>query len=220
LLLVVTQLNIKAVTIKTLNQSFILAVLALIMSACGLLGSRYSEMHGRVIHEIHDKPLSNTVVVALWKGKEKNNDSEKEICYHVESTKSDDKGFFSIPEWREPSSFSQLKDKSIHVFAFRRYYRTSELTSQIITPKNYIYYLAKPRHIENENKAREARLRYLQLLVGKTTCDLKGESRSNLRPLFIEVIEEAELIAVSDKDRQVVEKLKGWLTYVSSEEDN
>lgn len=195
-------------------------ILVLIVSACGLLGSRYPEMHGRVLHEIHDKALSNTVVVALWKGKEKADDSVKEICYHVESTKSDDKGFFSIPEWREPSSFSHLKDKSIQVYAFRRYYRTSELTSEIITPKNYIYYLAKPRHIENENKAREDRLRYLQQLVGKTTCDLKGESRVNLRPLFIEVIEEAELIAVSEKDRQVVEKLKGWLTYVSSDEEH
>ena len=208
-----------AVTKKILNRSLISVLVALTLSACGMLGSRYPEMHGRVLHEIHDKALSNTVVVALWKGKEKKDNAEKEICYHVESTKSDDKGFFSIPEWREPSSYGHLKDKTIHVFAFRRYYRTSELTSELITKKNYIYYLAKPRHIEDEKKAREARLRYLQQLVGKTTCDLKGESRANLRPLFIEVIEEAELIAVSEKDRQAVEKLKSWLGYISIEED-
>ena len=190
------------------------------MSACGIMGKRYPEMHGRVLHEIHDKTLSHAVVVALWKGKEKSGDAQKEICYHVESTRSDDKGFFAIPEWREPREFGHLQEKSVHVFAFRRYYRTSELTSEIITPKNYNYYLAKPRHIDDENKAREARLSYLQQLVGKTGCDLKGESRANLRPLYVEIIEEAELIAVSEKDRQVVEKLKGWLQFVSIEEDH
>ena len=206
-------------TIKTHNQFLLIILLALTLNACGVFGTRHPEMHGRVLHEIHDKALSHAVVVALWKGREKNDDAEKEICYHVESTISDDKGFFSIPEWREPGNFGHLKDKSIHVFAFRRYYRTSELTSEKFTPRNYNYYLAKPRHIEDETKAREDRLRYLQLLVGKTGCDLQGESRANLRPLNIDIIEEAELIAVTENDRQAVEKLKGWLQFVSIEEE-
>ena len=184
-----------------------------------MLGKRYEELNGRVLHEIHDKPLSHTVVVALWNGTESTDNSEKEICYHVETTTSDDKGYFYIPEWREPGSFRHLKNRVVHVYAFHKHYRTSELTSSLITKKNYIYYLAKPRRIEDENKARIARLRYLQQLVGKTTCDLKGKSRSNLEPLYKKIIEEAEEIAVTDIDRQVVQKLKGWLEFVKVEEN-
>ena len=179
------------------------------MSACGLLGTRYEQLNGRILHEIHDKPLSHTVVVALWKGTETSNNVDKQVCYHVESTLSDDKGHFFIPDWREPGSFRHLKNK---------HYRTSELTSHLITKKNYLYYLAKPRKIEDENKARIARLSYLQQLVGKTTCDLKGPSRANLQPLFRKIIEEAESIAVTDVDRKVVQKLKGWLAFVKVEE--
>jgi len=195
-------------------------VLISLISACGILGTRHPEMHGRVMHEVLDKPLPHTIVVALWKGKEIKNNTEKEICYHVEATKSDDKGYFSIPEWREPSHYENLKDKAVQMVAFRRYYRTSELTSERMKVKNNIYYLTKPRHIENEEKARDDRLRYLQQLIGKTSCDLKGESRTNLRPLFSEIIEEAELIAVTEKDRKVVEKLKGWLSFVSTPQEN
>jgi len=202
------------------HRFFIFFVLISLISACGILGTRHPEMHGRVMHEVLDKPLPHTIVVALWKGKEIKNNTEKEICYHVEATKSDDKGYFSIPEWREPSHYENLKDKAVQMVAFRRYYRTSELTSERMKVKNNIYYLTKPRHIENEEKARDDRLRYLQQLIGKTSCDLKGESRTNLRPLFSEIIEEAELIAVTEKDRKVVEKLKGWLSFVSTPQEN
>ena len=119
-------------------KNYRLLILLLIISAvsaCGILGKKYPEMHGRVLHEIHDKPLSHTVIVALWKGIQEKNDSKKSICYHVEFTVSDDKGFFSIPDWREPGSYRSLKNKTVHVFAFRRYYRTSELTSELLTKR-------------------------------------------------------------------------------------
>jgi len=201
---------------SALNRLLISSLMLFLMAGCGMLGKRYDEMHGRVLHEILDKPLSNSVVVALWKGTEKTSESEKEICYHVESTTTDEKGYFSFSDWREPANFKNLKNKTIHVFAYRKYYRTSELTSELITQKNYIYYLAKPREMDDETLAREDRLRYLQLLVGKTTCDLEGESHVNLAPLFKDVIEEAVQIAVTDKDRQIVEKLKSWLDYIST----
>lgn len=206
---------------KNLNKQLLLLFIALgfTISACGLMGKRYEQLNGRIMHEIHDKPLSHTVVVALWKGTETKNNTDKQVCYHVESTTSDDKGYFYIPEWREPGSFRHLKNKAVHVYAFHKHYRTSELTSRLITPKNYIYYLAKPRLINDETKAREARLRYLQQILGKTTCDLKGPSRANLEPLYKKIIEEAEDIAVTPKDRKIVEKLKGWLAFIKVEEN-
>jgi hypothetical protein len=197
------------------TRLLVLLLITSVISACGILGKKYPEMHGRVLHEIHDKPLSHTVIVALWKGIQENTDSKKSICYHVEFTISDDTGFFSIPDWREPGSFRSLKNKTVHVYAYRRYYRTSELTSEILTRKNYIYYLAKPRRNENEKQAREARLRYLQQLIGSTTCDLKGRSKENLKPMYTAIVAEAKKLVVSNNDRKIVQKLESWLTYIN-----
>jgi len=190
-------------------------MLIISVTACTVFGTKYPEMHGRVLHEIHDKPLSHTILVALWKGKPASGSNEKLICYHVAYTVSDDKGFFTIPNWNEPGEFKNYKDKTIHVYGYRKRYRTSELTSEIITPKNYNYYLAKPRKTDDETKAREARLRYLQQLIGETLCDLKGESRTNLKPMYTAIIKEAETLVVTDKDRQVTQKLKSWLSFVT-----
>ena len=199
---------------------FVLTLLVtLAISACGILGTKYPEMHGRVLHEIHDKPIPDTIVVALWKGLEGTGDGAKTVCYHVEQTETDDKGYFTIPNWREPSSYDHLKDRKIYAYAFHKHYRTSELSKQIITDKNYIYYLAKPRQVDDENKARENRLRYLQQLVGDTTCDLEGDSRVNLKPMYSAIVEEAEQLVVTEKDRLIVQQLKSWLAFVTPPEE-
>ena len=197
-----------------------LIVLVLVVSGCGLTSKKYEEQTGRVMHEIHDKPLPHTLIVALWKGKEVTGNSESSVCYHVENTIADDKGYFTIPEWREPGRYDDLKDKTIHVVAYRKRYRTSELTSEILTDKNFIYYLAKPRNTDNVDEARENRLRYLQELVGRTSCDLKGESRVNLQPMYEAVVEEAEQLAKTEKDQSIVQRLKAWLSYVTKPDED
>ncbi|WP_455365128.1 hypothetical protein [Kaarinaea lacus] len=191
----------------------------MLTTSCGMMGTTYPEMYGRVMHEIHDAPLPHTMVVALWKGKQGNPGEGKTICYHVEYTVSDDKGYFTIPDWREPGEFEDLQEKNIHIHAYRKRYRTSELTNEIITPKNYIYYLAKPRTSDDEEQARKDRLRYLQQLIGDTICDLKGDSRANLKPMYTAIVEEAEELVVTAQDREVVQKLKSWLSFVTLPEE-
>ncbi|MCI0506665.1 MAG: hypothetical protein L0Z73_11215 [Gammaproteobacteria bacterium] len=200
----------------TTFRILILALPIAAVVACGMLGTKYEKMHGRIQHEIHDDPMPNTIVVALWQGKA--NDPAgggKILCYHVETTVTDEKGFFTIPVWREPGDFKDLSDKAVHVHAYRKHYRTSELTSQIITPKNYIYYLAKPRAVDDETAARQDRLRYLQQLIGNTTCDLQGKSRGNLQPMYAAIVDEAEELVVTAQDREIVQKLKSWLAFVT-----
>ncbi|HEY5601804.1 MAG TPA: hypothetical protein VIM41_01720 [Gammaproteobacteria bacterium] len=185
-------------------------------SGCSSLGIKYPEMRGRVLHEIHDTPIPATTVVALWRGKPNTTAGVKAICYHVETTVSNEKGLFTIPAWRESGEFNDLAEKAVHVYAYRKTYRASELTSQIITPKNYIYYLAKPRALDDETVARQERLRYLQLLVGDTLCDLEGKSRGNLQPMYTAIVQEAEELAVTEQDREVVQKIKSWLSFVTA----
>jgi len=89
------------------------AIVTLAIGSCGILGTKHPQMHGRVLHEIHDKPIPDTIVVALWRGTEGSGNNEKTVCYHVESTQTDDKGFFTIPEWREPGSYESLKNSYV-----------------------------------------------------------------------------------------------------------
>lgn len=197
-----------------------IAVLLAITSGCGITGKKYREHIGRALHETRDTPLPHTYIVALWQGKKTKGNSESEVCYHVEQTRADDKGYFTIPQWREPSEYEDLNDKTIHIAAYRKRYRTSELTSEILTDKNYIYYLTKPRIADDDKQAREKRLRYLQSLVGRTTCDLQGDSKVNLEPMYRAIVAEAEQIAVTDQDQQIVQKLKSWLSYVTPKQDD
>ena len=198
---------------------FIPGFIVFFVSACGILGTKYPEMHGRVLHEIHDAPLPHVHIVPLWKGKQITDTNAKSVCYHVKYTLSDEKGFFEIPFWREPGEFRHLKDKAVHIYGYRKRYRTSELTNKIITPKNYNYYLARSRNTDDDSSDRKERLRYLQQLVGDTICDLKGESRYSLKPMYEAIVNEADSIAVTDDDRKAAQKLKSWLSFVTPQED-
>jgi hypothetical protein len=205
--------------LKSTARLLLVILLLAMVTACGITGKKYPEQMGRVLHETQDIPLPHTYIVALWQGKKAKGNSESTECYHVEQTRADDKGYFTVPQWREPNDYEDLEDKTIHIAAYRKRYRTSELTSEILTDKNYIYYLTKPRIADDDAQAREKRLRYLQSLVGRTTCDLQGESKVNLEPMYRAIVAEAEQIAVTDQDRQIVQKLKSWLSFVTPKED-
>ena len=49
---------------------------------------------------------------------------------------------------------------------------------------------------------------------------MKGESRANLKPLYTAIVAEAETLVVTDQDRQTVQKLKSWLSFVTIEEED
>ncbi|NOZ52025.1 MAG: hypothetical protein GXP08_02600 [Gammaproteobacteria bacterium] len=200
--------------------SFFLSILIFaILGGCAALGGKkWPELTGRILEEVQDEPVTDAIIVALWKGKQKHNNAEKTICYHVETTISDGKGRFSIPDWRESRQHEALKDKTIHLTAFKRGHRTSELTTTIYTGKRYVYYLADINY-NNSEEARKKRLKYLQLLIGKTSCDLKGESKANLRPLYEAIVAEAEGIAITNEDDSVVKRLKTWKSFVQNNDE-
>jgi len=196
-------------------RTITILIVATFINACATIGTQYPERYGRVLYETNDKPIKQTIVVALWKGTKTNGDLKKQICYHVETTVSDDNGYFRIPTWHEPLRYSSLADKQVYVQAFHKNYQTSELTREQLSHKNNIYYLAKPLNADDPELARQERQHYLLELVGKAKCDLDGESRLNLHPMFQAIVEEARQHVATKKDQQVVQKLNAWLAYVT-----
>lgn len=190
-------------------------ILAALLASCGILGKKWGGINGRVLHEIHDDPMEGAIVLGLWKGEVPGNKG-KWVCYHVESTTADAKGYFEIPNWREPNSYKHLKNRTIHIVAYKDSYRTSELTSEIVSKKNYTYYLANMLPAEDEEEERKERLKYLQNLIGKSSCDLQGKSRVNLKPMYDAIVVEAEDIMKSAQDREIVQKLKSWQQFVAA----
>jgi len=201
----------------------LLALLLLVlMNACSTLGTQYPETHGphgRVLNEINDKPIAQAIVVALWKGTASSEQPHKQICYHVETTMTDDKGYFEIPNWHEPGRYSDLTDKQVHIKAFHTNYRTSELTSEQATKRNFIYYLSQVQDVDDADQVRQARQQYLLDLVGSASCDLDGDSRLNLHPLYQAIMDEAKTNARNDKDHKIVQRLNAWLAYVKPHEE-
>ena len=187
------------------------------LAGCGMMTAltshKWPAVDGRVIDEIQDSAIQDAIVVALWRGKE-NSSTNRWICYHVEYTLTDKKGDFEIPSWRETKEYKHIFDKSITILAFKPSYRTSELTTAIPTNKNYIYYLALTRN-NNTKEWRDERLRYLQKLIGQTSCDIQGNSKANLQQLYSMIVAEAEGIALTEDERQVVNQLKNWQSFVS-----
>jgi len=212
-MLVITNLNRSLVT--PIFHAIAVLFVATCINACAGIGTQYPERYGRVLYESNDKPIKQTIVVALWKGTATDGDHKKQICYHVETTVSDDKGYFRIPTWHEPLHYNNLSNKHIYVQAFHKNYRTSELTNEQLSSKNNIYYLSKPSDPDDPQLARQERQKYLLELVGKTKCDLDGDSRLNLHPMFQAIVDEAKQHVASDKDQLLVQKLNAWLAYVT-----
>jgi len=188
------------------------------IAGCAVLGGKkWSEVNGRILEETEDEPIADAIIVALWKGQQTHNNGNREIdesvCYHVETAVSDNKGGFAISPWREPGKYGPLKNKTIHLVAFKSGYRTSELTATIYTGKRYVYYLADINYTDSE-EARKKRLKHLQLLIGKTSCDLKGNSKTNLRPLYEAIVADAKSIAITNEDDAVVKRLQTWESFV------
>ena len=207
--------RLKYFPVPQLLRAISLMGVATCIYACASIGTQYPERYGRVLYEANDKPIKQTIVVALWKGTTTDSGHKKQICYHVETTVSDEKGYFRIPTWHEPLNYSNLTNKHIYVQAFHKNYQTSELTDEQLSQKNNIYYLSKPSDPDDPQLARQERQKYLLELVGKAKCDLDGDSRLNLHPMFQAIVEEAKQHAASEKDQLMVQKLIAWLAYVT-----
>ena len=202
--------------IKTVTVGLVIAVL----QACAGLPSlqRLPDVHGKVLHETNDTAIEDAVVVVMWRGKPANDEEASTLCYHVRTGLTDGEGRFHIQGWRPSMEYQQLLETEVSVYAYKADYRTSELSSHTPPEKNYIYYLTPVKDIDSDEGI-EQRLRDLQRLVGQTSCDLEGDSKTNLDPLYEAIVTEADKIAKTDAQKHIVERIRNWHTFVAGEKD-
>lgn len=170
----------------------------LLMSATACAGVDWPEMKGKVLDAKTDQSVSGAIIVARWKGWGAYTTG---ICFHVESTTTDDRGHFEIPAWTNTGEYRGLKDQQVDITAYKPGYQLSPRQIEEQSHLTGIYY------IEPVDGPIEERLEYLQKISRTTGCNSAGESEKNLLLLRKALYAEAEQLAKVKKDKKTLEDL-------------
>jgi hypothetical protein len=174
----------------------------------------WEKQRGTVVLSSTNRPVSFTTVLAIWKGKyEKKSGGTQPICYHIEVAKTDKEGKFTISSWNQDYDTSYIQNKSASLILYKPGYWAEQLEHQQPSDGNNIYHIEQ---ISRANKQRSSkhRLNYLQRLVSKTSCDLRGDGRYKLRQVYFDILKEASQVAKTQNDKKKLASLKVWTSFV------
>ena len=157
------------------------------LSAC----AQMQPVEGQVLEQGTDKPIEGAIVVARWKG----DGYHGTICFHVESTVSDENGYYYISPPETTSPHADLPDQWVNATAHKEGYVRAKRSPLDV---NYLVPFA--------GDASE-RMAYLKVMIGATSCVSAGDSRKNLYAIRRALYEEANAIAETEEERKTVE----WL---------
>lgn len=178
-----------------------LFLMAASLTACGLSGGPAS---GKVIDAATNEPVEGAIVVARWIGHLATWAHGSTNCYHVESTMTDSKGEFHIPEWEMNYTEDWQKNVSpryVDITAYRPGYQLSPRQIEEQSHLKGVYY------IEPINGSIAERLEYLQKISRTTGCNSAGESEKNMLLLQKALYSEAEQLTKVKDDKKTLEDL-------------
>ncbi len=164
-----------------------LALALTALSAC----AQVRPIEGRVLEQGIDAPIAETILVALWKG----DGFHGTICFHVESTISDERGHYRIAPPEITSPHRNLLGQEVYVIAHKAGYERAKES-----PRG-IKYLLRFDGDPSE------RLRYLKTLNLAVSCGAAGDSKKNLLPLQRAMYEEAKSLVSTNEDKKILETL-------------
>ncbi len=166
------------------------------LSACDLLGepvARGKAVDGQVLESGTGKPIPGAVVVATWSGIVGSLAHSQGVCFHVESTASDERGGYHIPAWEKRTRFARAKHQTVAIIAFKPGYsfisRSADNTVRL----------------EGFTGTREERLNKIR--SAGVMCGSADESQKNLLLLYRALYEEARDLVVTKRDKQIVNEL-------------
>jgi len=175
---------------------YILSIgLVILLSACSALAPprQIAPVTGQVIDEATAQPVEGATVVMRWQGTgTKAFVDQHTECYHVETATSDSEGRFSSKPWQEESRYRNLGLKERMVTVYKVGYR-------------HVRSEGEAHYLERDTGSVEERLEYL--LRTAVDCDESGDDRKKFLPLYRDIYDEANTIAVDEEDRKVVEIL-------------
>jgi len=163
-------------------------------AGCGKMGLPFS---GRVVDVETGKPVEGAFVLALWKGDVGFFDAQS-ICYHVETTVSDEDGRFRIPGWIGGGYFGVM-NSYISTIIYKSDYIDSDKS------EGDIQYLKRFRG------AREDRLRFL---ISRASHSCFSAQFQQLTPYNDALYEEAKTIAITSSEKNLADRVKYYLDVV------
>ena len=170
------------------------------LSACALTGG---PIDGMVLEDETDKPIAGAIVVVRWRGDLPGFADSSTVCYHVESTLTDEAGRYRIAKWKKKPDPERDWERRIvnKVFGVSAYKVGYGFTNKRFREKQEIVYMGS-----FEGTAEE-RLKYLLRISGATRCTSAGESAINRLPFQKAIYEEANAIARTREEKRTVEIL-------------
>lgn len=174
----------------------------------------WATQSGTVVLSSTNRPVSFATALAIWKGTyEKKSGGIQPICYHIEVVKTDKEGNFTIPGWNQKIDTSYIQNKTATLILYKPGYWAKQLEFQQPNDGNHVYHIEQ---ISRANKQRSSkhRLNYLQRLVSKTNCDLRGKGRYKLRQVYLDILKEASQVAKTHNDKKKLASLKVWTSFV------
>jgi len=200
---------------RPILRAAVAALIATItLSGCAFFSLKnWFDGEGEVRYRDINKGAPHVHVLAVWRGQntEKENTFE---CYHVYATQTDTDGKFFIKGWREYFSYSHLNEKKMSLIIYKPGFWSEELLRHAPTERDNKYYI-EGADDKNGQTNSSKRLKYLQKMVGLASCDVHSPTRSQLRPMFEDILSEAEPLAKSPLDKKILASIKTWTLFVS-----
>lgn len=178
-----------------LSQLASISLCLLPLFACAVPGHK---LDGRVLDVATNKPLAGVIVIASWDGFQSMGIADGQTqCYHVDTTTTNEQGAYHFKE----APLSLLQDKHV--------------TLQVYKPG----YIRSPEYFKRESYRQGIelmevfkggagdRLKYLSSLSESTRCAAAGDSIKNLRAFKKALYAEANGIASSHAEKEIVEGL-------------
>lgn len=177
---------------KKIAKFTVLLLIILQITGCGMVGLPVT---GQVMDAETGKPIEGAIVIARWVGV---NFISSNVCIHVETAISDEKGKFQIPGWFGGDGFG-ISRVTVFTNAYKLGYEEAyglEIYKGDRKHKGDI----KMKIFKGNNTHR---MEYLRSLT--VSCYSGGESEENTLVLRKAIYEEAKDIAITAEDKKNVE---------------
>ena len=185
---------------QNLRYVLLLSLLSISLSGCTINAPKHwPEKKGVVLELGTKKPLKDVFVTFMWGGRG-GIVGVRSVCYHMQVTKTNAKGEFTMPSYFE--GFSGLHRRHYSVFFNSRTHKEFKGTSVGIVSEQKVFRL-KPI-----TGTREERFNYLTKRGRGPSCHSAGTSKRSAFPIHKMVYEEVKSLAKTKEEKEKVKWLR------------
>jgi hypothetical protein len=185
-----------------------LAALTLLLQACSITGSA---IDGQVLEDGTNKPVPDAWVAARWTCASGHTHT---VCYHVTVTTTDKEGRYHFPAWRKEGKNYCVDEPFVHFDVYKPGYAQTTGPTEVLRVGDAQTAPEDRREIRYRTGKREIRYmkplegtreeRLIETLGAVQLCGAAAESEKNLVPLFRKVYSDAERLAVTKRDKEML----------------